>query len=218
MESIPKKSRIYQIRNLVNGKIYVGSSVNLETRKTRHYWELENNRHNNQHLQRAYNKYGLDKFVFEVLEYVERDVLLEREQYYIDTLNTVNEGYNIYPVAIHTDNYVWTPAQKQNRCGVNNPMYGKHLSEEHKKRISEAEKGRIPWNKGRKMTESERLQVREYNGNSKKVQCVETKVIFLSAREAGRQYHIAPSHISDCARGERKTAGGYHWEYISGGL
>ena len=61
MESIPKKSGIYQIRNLVNGKIYVGSSVNLETRKTPHYWELENNRHNNQHLQRAYNKYGLDK-------------------------------------------------------------------------------------------------------------------------------------------------------------
>ena len=50
------------------------------------------------------------------------------------------------------------------------------------------------------------------------MQCVETKVIFLSTREAGRQYQIAPSHIADCARGGRKTAGGYHWEYISGGL
>ena len=178
MESIPKKSGIYQIRNLVNGKIYVGSSVNLETRKTRHYWELENNRHNNQHLQRAYNKYGLDKLVFEVLEYVEKDMLLEREQYYIDTLNVVNEGYNIRPIAARAF-WVWTPTQKQNRCGVNNPMYGKHLSEEHKKCLSEAHKGRIPWNKGRKMTESERLQVREYNGKSKRVQCVETKIIFF---------------------------------------
>ena len=31
-------------------------------------------------------------------------------------------------------------------------------------------------------------------------------------------YQIAHSHIADCARGERKTAGGYHWEYINGGL
>lgn len=213
MESIPKKSGIYQIRNLVNGKIYVGSSINLRKRMKDHFRDLRNNRHANQHLQKAYNKYGLDKFIFEVLEYVEKDMLLEREQYYIDTLNVVKEGYNICPIAAHTFR-VWTPAQKQNRCGANNPMYGKHLSEEHKKRISEAEKGRIPWNKGRKMTESERLQVREYNGKSKRVQCVETKIIFLSTREAGRQYHITPSHISDCARGGRKTAGGYHWEYL----
>ena len=217
MESIPKKSGIYQIRNLVNGKIYVGSSINLRKRMKDHFRDLRNNRHANQHLQKAYNKYGLDKFVFEVLEYVEKDVLLKREQYYIDTLNVVNEGYNICPIAAHTFR-VWTPTQKQNRCGVNNPMYGKHLSEEHKKCLSEAHKGCIPWNKGRKMTESERLQVREYNGKSKTVQCVETKIIFFSTREAGRQYHISPSHIAECARGGRKTAGGYHWEYISGGL
>lgn len=185
MESISKKSGIYQIRNLINGKIYVGSSINLRKRMKDHFRDLRNNRHANQHLQKAYNKYGLDKFVFEVLEYVEKDMLLEREQYYIDTLNVVNEGYNICPVAIHTDNYVWTSAQKQNRCGANNPMFGKHLSEENKKRLSEIHKGRIPWNKRGKMTESERLQVREYNGKSKRVQCVETKIIFFSTREAG---------------------------------
>ena len=111
MESIPKKSGIYQIRNLVNGKVYVGSAVNLRARMQSHFGELKNNKHNNRHLQRAYDKYGLDKFVFEVLEYVEKDMLLEREQYYIDTLNVVNEGYNICPIAAHTFR-VWTPAQK----------------------------------------------------------------------------------------------------------
>ena len=216
MESIPKKSGIYQIRNLVNGKVYVGSSVNLHVRELSHFNSLKRNAHDNEKLQRAYNKYGLDKLVFEVLEYVEKDMLLEREQYYIDTLNAVNEGYNICPVATHTVNWTWTPTQKQNRCGANNPMFGKHHSEEHKKRISESEKGRIPWNKGRKMTESERLRVREYNGKSKRVQCIETGIIFFSVREAGRQYNICPNHISSCARGERKTAGGYHWAYVMG--
>ena len=214
MESIPKKSGIYQIRNLINGKVYIGSSVNLHVRALAHFNSLKRNAHENQKLQRAYNKYGLDKLVFEVLEYVEKDTLLEREQYYIDTLNAVNEGYNICPVAKHTVDWVWTPAQRKSRCGAGNPMYGKHHSEEHKKRISDAEKGRIPWNKGRKMTESERLQVREYNGNSKRVQCIETEIIFFSVSEAGRQYQIKPSNISACARGERKTAGGYHWVYV----
>lgn len=218
MESIPKKSGIYQIRNLVNGKIYVGSSINLHVRELSHFNSLKRNDHANEKLQRAYNKYGLDKLIFEVLEYVEKDKLLEREQYYIDTLNAVNEGYNICPLAVHSVDYTWAPAQRKSRCGAGNPMYGKHHSEEHKKRISESEKGRIPWNKGRKMTESERLQVREYNGKSKRVQCIETEIIFFSVREAGRQYQINPSHISAYARGERKTAGGYHWEYISGGL
>ena len=47
MESIPKKSGIYQIRNLVNGKIYVGSAVNLRARMQSHFGELKNNKHNN---------------------------------------------------------------------------------------------------------------------------------------------------------------------------
>ena len=214
MKSIPNKSGIYQIRNLVNSKIYVGSAVNLHKRALSHFNALKRNAHANKKLQGAYNKYGLDKLVFEVLEYVEKDTLLEREQYYIDTLNAVNEGYNICPVAKHTVDWVWTPAQRKSRCGAGNPMYGKHHSEEHKKRISDAEKGRIPWNKGRKMTESERLQVREYNGKSKRVQCIETEIIFFSVSEAGRQYQIKPSNISACDRGERKTAGGYHWVYV----
>lgn len=50
MESIPKKSGIYQIRTLVNGKIYVGSSVNLRARRNRHFSNLRRNEHPNQHM------------------------------------------------------------------------------------------------------------------------------------------------------------------------
>lgn len=84
MESIPKKSGIYQIRNLVNGKVYVGSAVNLRTRRNRHFSYLRNNCHANRKLQNAFNKYGEENIVFEVVEIVaDKYNLLEREQYYI---------------------------------------------------------------------------------------------------------------------------------------
>ena len=103
MESIPKKSGIYQIRNLVNGKIYIGSAVNLRKRMHKHSSNLRHNKHCNIKLQNAYNKYGKDNLVFEVVELVpNKEQLLDREQYYIDTLNTVNEGYNICPIAGNT--------------------------------------------------------------------------------------------------------------------
>jgi predicted GIY-YIG superfamily endonuclease len=49
---------IYCIHNTVNGKRYVGQSVNIHRRKSSHLWELKNGRHGNEHLQRAFTKHG----------------------------------------------------------------------------------------------------------------------------------------------------------------
>lgn len=46
------------------------------------------------------------------------------------------------------------------------------------------------------------------------VQCVETGKIYRSTREAWRDTDAGYSHISECASGKRKTAGGYHWRYV----
>ncbi len=59
---------IYKIINVVNNKFYVGSAVDLKRRKTRHFSELRNGRHNNRHLQAAWVKYGEQAFVFVVVE------------------------------------------------------------------------------------------------------------------------------------------------------
>jgi group I intron endonuclease len=63
-----KKSGIYKIINVVNNKFYVGSAVDLRRRKTRHFSELRTGRHNNKHLQAAWNKYGEKSFTFVVVE------------------------------------------------------------------------------------------------------------------------------------------------------
>ena len=67
-----KISGIYKIINKINGKYYVGSSVNIKdypnNRWSRHIADLNANRHHNDYLQRAWNKYGQDAFEFIIIE------------------------------------------------------------------------------------------------------------------------------------------------------
>ena len=63
-----KKSGIYKIINVINNKFYVGSAVDLRRRKTRHFSELRTGKHNNAHLQAAWNKYGEKAFTFVIVE------------------------------------------------------------------------------------------------------------------------------------------------------
>ena len=77
-------SGIYSIFNLLNGKKYIGSSKNIYNRWHEHLHNLKNNKAHNLHLQNAWNKYGEENFVFNVLEYCKEEERFEREQYYID--------------------------------------------------------------------------------------------------------------------------------------
>lgn len=83
-------SGVYEIVNLVNGKRYVGSALNLERRERHHFYYLRVNKHHNIHLQRAYNKLGPDKFVFRVIELCAPDQLLSVEQRHVDERSDYN--------------------------------------------------------------------------------------------------------------------------------
>ena len=85
---------IYSITNLVNNKVYVGSSTNINHRFITHKSRLRNNIHCNKHLQNAWNKYGEENFKFEVIEECEEDKLTEREQYWIDFYGGMNCSNN----------------------------------------------------------------------------------------------------------------------------
>jgi len=96
---------IYKITCTAAGKFYIGSSVNLKRRKFWHFCQLRNNKHANLHLQAAYQKYGKESFVFEVLEFFKENILTEEviqiEQTYLDNLQSYNPkiGYNLCKVA-----------------------------------------------------------------------------------------------------------------------
>ena len=87
---------VYRITCQITGDCYVGSSAYLHNRKSEHLQMLRNNEHVNIHLQRAWNKYGENSFIFEVIEKTSRAKLIEREQYWIEILVP---SYNIRKVA-----------------------------------------------------------------------------------------------------------------------
>lgn len=129
------KSGIYKITNLKNGKFYIGSSKDIERRWWEHKNELNKNSHINKKLQNSWNFYGKDNFKFEIIEELkDKKLLLEREQYYLDTFQPYrnNIGYNIALWSSGGDNFTHNPNKEIIRqqlsemySGENNPMFGK---------------------------------------------------------------------------------------------
>jgi group I intron endonuclease len=78
------KCGIYEFFNLSNGKRYVGSSKDIYNRLHEHYHNLKYNKSHNKHFQSAWNKYGEDSFIYNVLEYCSQEKQFEREQFYLD--------------------------------------------------------------------------------------------------------------------------------------
>lgn len=65
-----KPAGVFQVKNIANGKVLLGSSLNLEGPLNGHKFLLTIGQHRNEALQKEWNEYGPDKFVFEILETV----------------------------------------------------------------------------------------------------------------------------------------------------
>lgn len=102
------KTGVYTITNLVNGKIYVGSTIrDFQVRKRDHDRKLKKNIHPNKHLQSAFNKYGINNFKFEILEECEKQFCLSTEQHWINMLYSCNKkhGYNKLSIVINNPGF-----------------------------------------------------------------------------------------------------------------
>jgi group I intron endonuclease len=151
---------IYRWRQLSTGKKYIGSTKNLRTRKIQHVTTLNNNSHANCHLLNAWNKYGKDDFVFEILEVIgDESELRKKEQWYLDTMIEYGVDFNIRLDANHEGEgsrfseetrrrmseahkgLKRKPFSEDHRENLGKAKRGRPISEEHKKHISDAQKG-----------------------------------------------------------------------------
>jgi len=142
MNKVKNKPGIYRIINIINGKIYIGSSINVRKRKNLHFSRLRKNTHECKHLQSAFNKYGEENFKFEIIEYVkDKNKLIEREQYWIDNLKPYDRtiGYNSRKIA---ENNLHTKRSEEDRIKCGLASKGKKMSEEAKDKIRLYQKGR----------------------------------------------------------------------------
>ena len=145
---------IYAIRNKVDGKMYVGKSINIESRTKDHIRnlskEVRDKRQVNRFLWNAVKKYGLDNFEFTTLysrENISEDELKDLELFYMDLYNTCDSefGYNLHRDS-STNSFVHEETRKllsDINKGESNPNFGNKWSDDQKLRMSDIKKKQV---------------------------------------------------------------------------
>lgn len=110
-----KMCGIYRIENLINHKNYIGQSVDIYDRWAEHKWELNNGKHNNQHLLSSWRKYGADNFEFTIIEQCDENELNEREIYWIEYYDSYLNGYNQTKGGDGCFGKIWTEKERERK-------------------------------------------------------------------------------------------------------
>lgn len=200
-------SGIYQIRNIINGNLYIGSAKDLVKRRYQHNTGLYTNTHYNQHLQRAFNKYGKENFIFEILEYCEpnKETLLQIEQKYI---NLLDPKYNMLKIAGSALGYKHSEETKKN---TSIRMRNRVISDETRKRMSVSQTGKklsqVTINKQVIYRIKPVLQI-----NKKTLEILNE---YPSIKAAMLNTGVDRASITKCFQGKLKSAGGFLWKLKS---
>lgn len=201
------KSGVYQISSTIDDRVYVGSSVNIYSRWTEHKWNLNNGSHQNDHLQRFFDKYGLDCLRFAAIEFCKSHILIEREQMYINCLmrNSIFGLFNISKSASSPmlgRKHKPETLLKIRRVGAENGMFGKKHSKTSKQKMSKSSTGRTK--------SSEEKLKRLFNLPQRKEVLVTKKdsiIVFFSVSCAAKFLGVTPQSVSKAINLNRKCQG-----------
>ncbi len=174
---------IYKITNNVTGKIYIGSAVNFRKRKNAHLSALQNNRHENRYLQRAYNS-SKESFVFEIIEELHTTIkedIIKKEQYYLDRFKP---DYNIKKLA---DSSLGVKRSLNTRLKMSQASKGKPKSLQHRLKLTKP--------------------IVQFSLDYKQLQT------YISATEAAKILQLNRRSINNCLKGRAFTSGNYIWKY-----
>ena len=127
---------IYTFKNLINHKVYVGQTNNPKKREYEHL--LEAREGSKKLLYYAIRKYGEENFLFEVIETCPDESANEREVFWIRHFDSFENGYNMTTGGDHFSH------SEETKDKIGNFFRGKQLSEEHKQKLREANKGKKP--------------------------------------------------------------------------
>lgn len=190
-----KITGIYKIKNIVNGKVYIGSSVSVLSRMSTHKHLLLKNKHFNKHLQSSYNKYGINNFLFEILEKIkdnDKNLIKEREEFNIlyYKSNNKNFGYN-----------------SRILCDTN---LGIKFTKEHIEKLKKSHLGiRQTKESIKKIKKS--LYKRVYKLDKDKNIIDEYESII----DASEKNNLHRQSISSCCVNKLNSTGGYYWCFIN---
>ena len=216
---------VYQHRNKVNGKIYIGiTSQNPETR-----WGINGcNYKSSPHFYAAIQKYGWDNFEHNILytELTKEEACL-KEKELIRLYDSMNPLYG-YNCTSGGDVFVLNDLAKEKKSksmiGNKNGL-GHPCSEDKKKKISEAQKGRhfseeqkakmsvAAKNRPHKSCSNTTKELIRASSHKRPVYCEELNMVFESVQECGRELGIPATNITKLCKGRGETLKGYHFKY-----
>lgn len=216
---------VYQHKNKINGKIYIG--ITSQTPENR--WGKNGcNYKSSPHFYSAIQKYGWDNFEHNILyENLTKEEACQKEQELIAKFNSMNRnyGYNstsggevftmnketkekISQALIGNKNSLGYSCSEEKKKKISEAQKGRQFTEEHKKKLSDAAKNRV-----RSQCSEETKNKIKQSSHKKKVYCEELDIIFESVQECGRQLGIPATNISKLCGGRGKTLKGYHLRY-----
>ena len=216
---------VYQHKNKINGKVYIG----ITSQKPEQRWRNGEEYKSSPHFYSAIQKYGWDNFEHNIL-FVEltKEQACLKEQELIKEFNSTNREYG-YNSTSGGDIFVMNEETKQKISQAlmgNQNNLGHSCSEEKKKKISEAQKGReFTEEHKQKLSEAaknrhvpcseEKKQTLKEKSHKKPVYCEELNKVFESVQECGRQLGIPATNITKLCNGRGKTLKGYHLRYYN---
>lgn len=225
-----KKWCVYKHTNKVNGKIYIGQTC----KKPEQRWANGEGYQKCTLFYKAIKKYGWDNFEHEIMEKdLTHDEANDKEKFLIAYFesNKPDKGYNLTSGGEGVEHSEVTKQKmRDNQKGELNTFFGRKHSLETIEKMKQAHTGVHPSLETRKKLSASKMgqlnpffkkdHSEEFKDNlrkrlSKKILCVETGIIYTSAKEAGELLNIDSSCIRKCCKGKRKTAGGYHWKNIT---
>lgn len=212
---------IYYIKNLVNGKYYVGQSINIKDRWYKEKYQLQHNNAWNLHLQKAWNKYGESNFEWCIIEECEvnKEILNAREIYWISEYDAYYHGYNYDKGG----NSGMIP-NENTRKKMSESHKGKTHSDETKKKMSEAQSGEKHAFYGKKHKQETKVKMSETRRQKieNHIYCIELNEFFGSSIDVEEKYGIRRQNVIACCRGNQISAGRHpqtneklHWRYVT---
>lgn len=252
---------IYLITNKSNGKRYVGQTIHedIETRWNQHRKMKKTML--GQYIYNAYVKHGIENFDFKIICICFDEACNALETHYIQKFNTLApDGYNLRAGGNNSKHHevskelmrknrrgkgtgiVYSEEMRRERSqrvrGESNPNYGKSISDEQKKKISDRMKQIWEEKKKNGFTQTDKVKTALAEGNRKRWEkfntenpkpekigkCQKVALIdgtgnileeFDSIAIASSKYKIQSSKISAVCRGERNQCYGYKWKYVN---
>lgn len=163
-----KITGIYEIINNIDGKVYIGQTINYRQRRKHHLTDLRNGKHFNEHLQRAFNKYGEENFSMHLIERCEENELDREEIRIIKAKQATNPkyGYNLMNGGQTYRRFTDKVKEK-----MSNTRKGMKFSKIHRQRIGDSHRGkkisRESVEKGKRTKFNKKSQWGERNPNAK---------------------------------------------------